>query len=175
MRRILTASLAAHWASFFVVRAFGETAPGSPILQDPAAMMPALQAAALTAVFLLAAMMFGWLLVASLAAETGGEEAVADIAAIAFATAVAGLTGFGLLGHLGALAEGLAPAPLHVAMLVAALAVSFLACAWEARPDDRTEAASVRGAVRLMAAGAAHSSMLDGLAGRKDPDPRGQG
>lgn len=174
MRRILTASLAAHWASFFAVRAFGEAALGGPVL-PPAAMVPAWQAAAVGSAFLLAAMMFGWLLVASLVAASRPDQAGADIAATAYATAVAVLTGFSLLGHLDALPAVPTPEPLHVAMLVAGLAVSFLACAWEARPAPRPEVNPVRGALRLMAAGAAHSSMLDGLAGRPNPGPRGQG
>lgn len=179
MRHFLTTFLAFHWATAFALLAAACVAGGHSgaagalsligmSMPGPAGMLFADSAVAafLALSFATVSVLFIWALLTTFFAGDGsGDEE--QVIKLAFGAACSVLTLMLVAGAVETSA-GVFPA---VAMLLAALLASYLAvCAerWSSALSDIPDEADIRAAARVMAAGAAHSSMLSRLSGRAD-------
>lgn len=180
MRHFLTSLLALHWAVAFalltVACMIGQRPDASlamallGVSAEPAgALQGAPLAAFLSVAFAMVALLFAWMLVAALVAEDADGEPIAR-------RAFAGAAGVLSLVLIVGAAEGASGALPAVAVTLAALMGSYLAVRAEHRAVAERQPAEgddVRSAARMMAAEAAHNSMLTRLTGRADLTPDG--
>jgi len=176
MRLFLTYLLPFHWMAVFallaVLAASGAGGTGyvleilgATVAPDENAGFGAVVSTVFATGFALVAVLFFWSLVTS---AIGGDDfpgPVADVSSLAFGTAIGAMTTLFLVAAIHPV-TGLFQA---VAFQIAALAASYVAVHCERRASSLTvvvEGEDVRAAARLMAAGAAHSSMLTRLSGR---------
>lgn len=181
MRRILTSVLTLSWASVFGLLTIGVLPSGGrgsisvfDLLGLDAASIAATAASheliryLLALFFLSAAVLFFWAFAVSLADRAIDVEGGDDVNRAAFATG-AGALMLGLVGGTFMLVPGL----FTIAMVsLAALVVSYVATFLERLSllmSSEPGAGDIRAAARLMALGAAHSSMLSRISGRETP------
>lgn len=175
MPRVLALSVSAYWTAFFGMKALaavlaatgGETAPFVPptdmLAGDPRATVPLAFGSAI------AAALFSWMLVATAAAGAREDHAAEDVPRLAFGVAI-GLTTLVLI--VATLWPDRAPQGGALLQFVALLA-SYVAVQLEERhlARRRTEAGREQASpARMMAIGAAHTSLLPRLAARRDAD-----
>jgi len=176
MRHLMTSFLALHWAAVFALLAF--VCIGSSGMQDILASIGighdaagavrfdgAMVTAPLASAFLIVAALFCWALIETfLGEEADSAEGVFKIAFIAAGCVFLLVLVYGTTQGIGGL---FLPSSAHLA----ALAVSYLVVVGErlASAQARASAAPAgRGAVRAMAKGAAHASLLSRISGRTD-------
>ncbi len=179
MRRILTSVLTLSWAAIFALLAVSVLpggGPGSLFVLDLLGLEAQATAGGsselvryLLALFYLSAgVLFFWAFAVSLSDRGLDIEGGDDVNRVAFAAGSGALV-LGLLG--GALT--LVPGLFSVAMVsLAALVASYVATFLERLSllmSSEAGASDVRAAARLMALGAAHSSMLSRISGRDAP------
>ena len=160
MRRILTISLSAHWTAVFAIMAAKAAMARAPGAEGLAWLVPP----ALAIGHGVIAALFLWTVVAAIGGrrEEGGAAAIARPA---FAAATFVLT----LGVVAAYA-GIGPQSISLAAVqLAALGATYLVVRMEdaeaGRPVEQPDYSHA--VARRMAAGAAHSSMLTRLSGRR--------
>jgi hypothetical protein len=183
MRHFLTSILAFHWAAAFAVLAMvcvsggdtgaagalnlvGVTLPG---FGGAPATGPAF-AAFLSLAFAVVSVLFFWALLTTFGGDRTGDDD--QVIRMAFAAAACVLT---LLLVVGAV-QGAGGLFSVVSAHLSALMASYLAIyaeRWSASLSDVPDEDDLRAAARVMAAGAAHSSMLSRLSGRADLTPDG--
>ena len=176
MRQILTSVIAIFWMAAFGLLAVTAAAGGDKGMADLFGVLgaPVVEAAGHQAVaglyatlFALAASLFLWTFFTAFLGEHGAPGAAEEVARLAFGLAMIAFA-FVLVGGIVEHAQGVFAV---VAVILAALAASYLVVAaerWRSFMWTAPESDDVRAAARLMAAGAAHNSMLDRLSGRAD-------
>ncbi|MEO9614234.1 MAG: hypothetical protein ABJG86_07150 [Nitratireductor sp.] len=184
MKKILSLFVLAFWSAFFGMLAFiALTDDGGaaalvyraldlgPWTARPTPIDSPLYASALAFGAILAAVLFVWTLLSALFEKADANSDTDDLARLAFGA------GTGLMTVLMAAGTAIGGQGAFVAasIHVVALLVSFLAMRAEARhavaasparPQIHPDGLSQQPAVRLMALGAAHNSMLSKLSGR---------
>lgn len=181
MRHFLTSLLAAHWAVVFgllaaacvVGGANGASLAFNLLGVDTAGMFyvtGASASGALSLAFALVAVLFAWALVHALFAQSDAEGE--QVTRMAFGGAACALSLVLVVGALSG-SHGVLPS---IAITLAALLASYLAAAAEYRaaPAVADKVDDARSAARLLAAEAAHNSMLTRLTGRADLNPDGR-
>jgi hypothetical protein len=181
MRHFLSTFLAFHWAVAFALLAaacvsVGQGNAGALGIigwaadNSSDAILGGQGLAALLALcFATVSVLFLWVLLTTFFGDGEGDEQVIKMA---FGSACSALTLVLVLGAVEA-ANGLFGA---VAAVLAALLASYVAICAErltASISEVPDEADIRAAARVMAAGAAHSSMLSRLSGRADLKPDG--
>jgi hypothetical protein len=178
MRHYVTSFIAFHWAAAFSLLAmvcalggehgvastlnmFGLTLTGA----ETAALKQPLVTGTLSVLFGVVSVLFFWAFVATFFGETGSAGGGEDAVRIAFGSA-AGVLSVMLIGGASQSIAGIFP---MVAVQMAALLASYLAInaeRWSSPFSDLPDDEDLRAAARVMALGAAHSSMLSRFSGR---------
>lgn len=178
MRHYVTSFIAFHWAAAFAVLAMvcalgGEHGVASTLnmfgltLSNPesSALTQPFVTGSLSLLFGVASVLFFWAFVAAFLGDVGTAGGGDDVVRIAFGSA-AGILSVILVGGASQAIAGIFPV---VAVQMAALFASYLAInaeRWSSPFSDLPGDEDLRAAARVMALGAAHSSMLSRLSGR---------
>lgn len=177
MRQILTSVIAIFWMAAFGVMAITAAAGGENGLANLFGMLGAPvaetaghpTAAGLFAIlFALVAALFLWMFLTAFFGDHATSGAGEEVARMAVGLAMVVLA---LVLVVGGVVERARGVFIAVAVILAALAGSYLVVAAERFRSvlwTEPESDDIRAAARLMAAGAAHNSMLDRLSGRSD-------
>lgn len=173
MRQILTSVIAIFWMAAFGVMAITAAAGGENGLANLFGMLgaPVAETAGhptAAGLFALVAALFLWMFLTAFFGDHATSGAGEEVARMAVGLAMVVLALVLVVGGLVERAQGVFIA---VAVILAALAGSYLVVAAERLRSvlwTEPESDDIRAAARLMAAGAAHNSMLDRLSGRSD-------
>lgn len=168
MRHVLTSFLAFHWMAIFglLAFAFGAGNSGSAgfalfgISAGIASGMPAIAPSILLSIgFSVVAMLFLWVFVSAISGRGAISIDTEEVARTAFGAAIGALTV--LLLARATVPSG--PQFTEVAALVATLLASYLAIfaeRWSGIVSTLPDEGDIRAAARIMAAGAAHNSLM---------------
>ncbi len=177
MRHLMTSFLALHWAVVFALLAFvciGSSAGMRDILvsigigHDGAGAMlfdGVMVTAPLACAFLIVAALFCWALIETILGE--GAESADSVFKIALVAACCVFLLVLVYGTTQGISGLFLPSSVHLA----ALSATYLVIEGERAASARiraTTAVAGRGAVRAMAKGAAHASLLSRISGRTD-------
>ncbi|WP_127598399.1 MULTISPECIES: hypothetical protein [Nitratireductor] len=186
MKKILCLFVLAFWSAFFGALAFiALTDDGGaaalvhraldidPRVAGPTPIDSPFYASVLAFGLILAAVLFVWALLSALFERAEGTRDADELARLAFGAG----TGMMMVLMAAGAAIGGQGAFVAASIHVAALTVSYIAMRAEARraaeaampsPQTHPDGLSQQPAVRLMALGAAHNSMLSKLSGRSE-------